>query len=377
LFKGLRGLASDVALISDIVLDLDGSVKPAWCLAEALAAKGFKVVFVSPFISRGIEGYICECGVIPMNLDVKLIVRNIDPSLIWLEVWMREAFLRLNSINLKLNSNIIINFSHTISIDSSIWYLQGAPSIALKDIKPYMPLRFKLIYDTIKPLIDYSDRKLVEEIYEKSAIAIANSKFCASMYSRWGVKIHSVIYPPIDIDVFHPSTSKPSSDYVLAYFGKETKFDVIRKVADQGVRIKAFGSKMFMIPKYLLRHPNIEFLGRVSTERLVDLYSNALYTIFPFTHEPFGYIPLESMACGTPVLTYGVQGPSEVVVDEVTGWLIEDDREFVDKAVELWVDGYDPTIRRVCRDRAYKFDRARYIEEWMGILDKLCESAVR
>lgn len=377
MFKGLKKLISDVAVISDIVLGLDGSVKPAWCLAEALAAKGFKVIFASPFISRNIEGYISERGVIPMNLDVKLLIRNIDSSLIWLEVWMREAFLRLNSTGLKLNSNIIVNFSHTISIDSSIWYLQGAPSIALKDIEPYMPLRFKLVYNAIKPLINYSDRKLTEEIYDKTAIAIANSKFCASMYSRWGVKIHSVIYPPVDTDVFHPSTSKPSSDYVLTYFGKETKFDVIKEVADRGVRIKAFGSKIFMVPKYLLRHPNIDFLGRVSTERLVDLYSNALYTIFPFTHEPFGYIPLESMACGTPVLTYGVQGPSEVIIDEATGWLIEDDREFVDKAVELWVDGYDTAIRRICRDRASKFDRARYIEEWMRILDKLCEGAIR
>lgn len=370
-------MASDVALISDIALDLDGSVRPAWCLAEALAARGFKVVFASPFISRGIERYIAERGVTPMNLDAKLIVRNIDPSLIWLEVWIREAFLRLNSTGLKLDSAIIVNFSHTISIDSSIWYLQGAPSIALRDIKPYMPLRFKLVYDAIKPLIEYSDRRLTEEIYEKTAIAIANSKFCASMYSRWGVKIYSVIYPPIDTDVFHPSTSKPSSDYVLTYFGKETKFDVIEKVADRGVRIKAFGSKMFMIPKHLLRHPNIEFLGRVPVERLVDLYSNALYTMFPFTHEPFGYIPLESMACGTPVLTYGVQGPSEVIVDEATGWLIGDDREFIDKAVELWVDGYDPTIRRICRDGASKFDKARYIGEWMRILDKLYEGTVR
>ncbi|MEM2740513.1 MAG: glycosyltransferase, partial [Candidatus Bathyarchaeia archaeon] len=315
-------------------------------------------------------------SVIPLNLGVKIIAKDIDPSLVWLEVWMREAFLRLNSTGLKLDSTVIINFSHTVSIYSSVWYLQGAPSIALSDIKPYMPLRFKLIYNFMKPLIDYSDRRLVEEIYGNSVVSIANSRFCASMYSRWGVKVHSIVYPPIDTEVFHPSTSKPSSDYVLAYFGKETKFDVIEKVADRGVKIKAFGSRMLMIPKRLLRHPNIEFLGRVPAEKLVDLYSNALYTLFPFTHEPFGYIPLESMACGTPVLTYNAQGPAESIIDEVTGWLVKDDRMLVDRAIELWMDGYDPMVRRMCRERASGFDKARYIERWVGIIDKFCRGVI-
>ena len=115
---------------------------------------------------------------------------------------------------------------------------------------------------------------------------------------------------------FRPTTSKPSSDYVLTYFGKETKFSVVKSVADMGLKIKAFGSKTRFIPENLLKHPNVEFLGKVNTNELIDLYTNALFTLFPFTHEPFGYVPLESMACGTPTLTYDIQGPSEYILND-------------------------------------------------------------
>jgi glycosyltransferase involved in cell wall biosynthesis len=155
---------------------------------------------------------------------------------------------------------------------------------------------------------------------------------------------------------------------VLTYVGKETKFTVIKNVADCGVKIKAFGSKTKSVPERILKHPNIEFLGRVAAGDLVRLYSNALFTLFTFTHEPFGYVPLESMACGTPVLTFGFQGPSECVVNGHTGWLVHNDGELAEKTVDLWKEEYSPDVRRNCRRVALGFDRGQYVEKWMKIL---------
>ena len=131
----------------------------------------------------------------------------------------------------------------------------------------------------------------------------------------------------------------------MTYFGKETKFSIVKAVADLGIRIKSFGSKAPFIPKSLANHPNIEFMGKISAEKLADAYSNALFTFFPFTHEPFGYIPVESMACGTPTLTYNSQGPSESVINEYSGWFAKDDFEIVDKAVGIWKNGYKRVMR--------------------------------
>ena len=45
----------------------------------------------------------------------------------------------------------------------------------------------------------------------------------------------------------------------------------------------------------------IKWLGRVTDEKLVELYQNAEGFIFPSLYEGFGLPPLEAMACGCPV----------------------------------------------------------------------------
>jgi glycosyltransferase involved in cell wall biosynthesis len=47
----------------------------------------------------------------------------------------------------------------------------------------------------------------------------------------------------------------------------------------------------------------VEVRGYVSRKELIDLYTGALAFYFPSTYEPFGLPLLESMACGTPVVT--------------------------------------------------------------------------
>jgi glycosyltransferase involved in cell wall biosynthesis len=204
-----------------------------------------------------------------------------------------------------------------------------------------------------------------------SRVFIANSRFCASMYEDWGINIDEVIYPPLNCEQFKQMTSRPSSDYVLVYVDKETKYSVLRRMAGLGVKIKAFGSKAPYIPKRLLKHPNIEFLDRVSNEKLIDLYSNALFTLFTFTHEPFGYVLVESVACGTPVLTYNKQGPRESVVDGVTGWLANSDEELLDLALKIWREGYPSWMRSRCRERALEFDAKVIASKWLEVLKGL------
>jgi glycosyltransferase involved in cell wall biosynthesis len=54
-------------------------------------------------------------------------------------------------------------------------------------------------------------------------------------------------------------------------------------------------------------------LGRVSDERLIELYNIADVLVFPSYHEGFGWPPLEAMACGTPVVVSESAPLAEVV----------------------------------------------------------------
>lgn len=364
------------AFACDVMMDLGGSIRPAMYLANELIMKGHEVSIMSPLMSERVEEGLRENNINPINLRAKLFVKNLGSSLVWLEAWAREAFLKLNSRHI-INGPYVLNFSQVISAPSLVWYLQGPPSIALDDVEKEMPIGFRVAYNILKNFIKYADEKLVSRMGEISQFIIANSKYCAEMYSSFGVKSNDLIYPPIDCKIFQPSTANPSSDYVLTYFGKETKVSVIKKAANMGIRFKAFGAKMEFLDKTVIGHPNIEVLGRLSPSELVDAYSNALFTLFPFTHEPFGYVPLESMACGTPALTHNLQGPSEYVVDGYTGWLARSDDALVQKAVKLWKEGYPSCMRGNGVKEAVKFDKKFYLEKWLKVLDGLCGGQVQ
>lgn len=66
---------------------------------------------------------------------------------------------------------------------------------------------------------------------------------------------------------------------------------------------------------------SVRFLGEVLGRDLVSLYSGANVYAFPPPQEDFGLGPIEAMACGTPVVAWNSAGPSETIVDGVTGFL--------------------------------------------------------
>lgn len=79
----------------------------------------------------------------------------------------------------------------------------------------------------------------------------------------------------------------------------------------------------------------VQFVGKV--ERVAPLMAAADLCLLPSTHESFGLVALEAMACGVPVIASRVGGLPEVVVDGECGYLLpEDDVEgMARRAAEL------------------------------------------
>jgi glycosyltransferase involved in cell wall biosynthesis len=78
---------------------------------------------------------------------------------------------------------------------------------------------------------------------------------------------------------------------------------------------------------------DIELRVRVAEEALVEAYNRALAVVFAPHLEPFGYIPIEAMACGTPAVVVAEGGPRETVVDGVTGRVVDRDEDAFARAV--------------------------------------------
>ena len=70
--------------------------------------------------------------------------------------------------------------------------------------------------------------------------------------------------------------------------------------------------------------PTVSFLGGVDDEQLRELYAGAKAVLYPVEDEDFGIVPVEAMAFGTPVVAHNSGGPSETIVDGVTGILFDE-----------------------------------------------------
>lgn len=77
----------------------------------------------------------------------------------------------------------------------------------------------------------------------------------------------------------------------------------------------------FAVVEELNMGDQVHFLGRVSSEDLLNLYNAAELLAHPAFYEGFGLPPLEAMACGLPVVVSNVASLPEVVGD--AGLLID------------------------------------------------------
>jgi len=355
-------------LISDPLITDYGPSRPVVLLSHEFS-RIFDVSVVSSVISTHIKEKLQSLGVAVIDLRVKPYLK--DASLALFDLYLREAIRGSISDRVDLPGDaIVLNFSNTLIYSSVAWYAQGPLSIALKNIRKEMPLKYKFLLHIFDYALTKLDTRMIKRMQKVTSVVIANSQYCRTCYKQIGIEVNDVIYEPLDCNLFKPSTLNPSADYALTYFGKETEYSVIKKIADGGVKIKAFGGKLTSVPRSLFKHPNVEALGRVDQDTLTRLYSNALYTLFPFTDEEFGYVPAESMACGTPVLTYNAQGPAEIVIDGLTGWLSKEDKELMKTALRLWKDReVSDEMRFNCRKAALKFDVPTIAQQWLSYID--------
>ena len=107
--------------------------------------------------------------------------------------------------------------------------------------------------------------------------------------------------------------------------------------------------------------PNVEFLGRVSDEELRNLYSGAKAFIFPAL-EDAGIMPLEALACGTPVIGLNKGGVAEFIKDGEHGVLFADQTidGIFSAEKKLAMTNFDPEKLRA---RALEFDKEIFKEK--------------
>lgn len=181
----------------------------------------------------------------------------------------------------------------------------------------------------IRHTLGHIDRRNVSAA---SRVAV-NSAFTAEAVRRiYGRKPH-VLYLGVDSERFHP-TAVPRGDYVLAVGGlhplKGLDFiiDAIASVPlSMRPRLVVAGDRAReaerrrVTARAAASGVELELQFQVSEDELVSLYSRARLVVCAPHNEPFGFVPLEAMACARPVLAVAEGGLLETVQEGMTGFL--------------------------------------------------------
>nr|WP_315152572.1 glycosyltransferase [uncultured Flavobacterium sp.] len=96
-----------------------------------------------------------------------------------------------------------------------------------------------------------------------------------------------------------------------------------------------------------------------STVEMIKIYNLAYITVVPSRFESFSQVTLESMACGVPVIAFDSSGPSEIITNNVDGFLVNSFsvEEYSDRINVILADG-------LLRDSFSKKSRERVVMKY-------------
>ncbi|MBI4099251.1 glycosyltransferase [Candidatus Parcubacteria bacterium] len=206
---------------------------------------------------------------------------------------------------------------------------------------------------------------------------VANSRCVAERIRKFYNRSAEVIYPPVATGRFAMGGTPENFYLMVGRMLPYKRFDVaIEAFNELGYPLKIIGDGPEMARLRRLAKRNVEFVGKVSDERLCWFYRHAVALVFP-GEEDFGLAPVEAMACGRPVAAFRRGGALETVVEGVTGIFFEEQSApaIITAVRRLERSRFDP---HTIRAHALSFDESvfeermrRFIErawqEWRGV----------
>ncbi len=193
------------------------------------------------------------------------------------------------------------------------------------------------------------------------------------------IPIAAVIHHGVDVDAFPVG---PGGDG-LVFLGRMAESKGVhlaaRAAREAGVPLR-IAAKMREAPEYEyferkvrpLLGDGVEYLGEVGFDEKLELLGGARALLNPIQwEEPFGMVMIESLAVGTPVLTFPLGAAPEIVDHGVTGYLSDTWDELVTS-----IDGASALDRAACRAAVEaRFSTARMVSDHLALYQQTIAAA--
>ena len=151
---------------------------------------------------------------------------------------------------------------------------------------------------------------------------IANSRHVQKRIKKYYGKDATVIYPPVDTELFTPATTENKGDYflTLSAFAPYKRLDLAVAAFNQlGIPFFVIGEGQDEKRLKEMAKPNIHFEGWLDISQIRSHFNRCRAFVF-CGEEDFGITPLEAQAMGKPVIAFGRGGALETVIPDNRSW---------------------------------------------------------
>lgn len=200
---------------------------------------------------------------------------------------------------------------------------------------------------------------------------LANSTFVRERIRRFYGRDAEVVHPFVDEAFLAPPLEQRRGDYhvVVSALVPYKRVDIaVAAAVASGRKLVVIGGGPLLEELRARSGPDVEILGNVSRDRIIERLARAQSLILPGV-EDFGITPLEAMALGTPVVALGEGGVLDSVKDGVTGIFFgKPEVEALRRALdEVESRAWD---REAIRAHAALFSRASFHAKFSSALER-------
>ena len=203
-------------------------------------------------------------------------------------------------------------------------------------------------------------------------VFLANSTYVAERVRRLYGREAEVLPPPVDTVRFKTAVRKPEDWYLVvsALVPYKRVDHAIRSCSSIGARLKivGIGPEMDSLKKLAAKlNADVEFVGFVSDEELVNYYRCAKALLFPGV-EDFGIVPVEAIACGCPVIAFALGGILDSMTENTAVFYNEPTIEGLTQGLRRFEETKDTFSESVLRRHADFFSEANFLKRFQSTL---------
>ena len=184
-----------------------------------------------------------------------------------------------------------------------------------------------------------SYRVLVRLSFSKIDLVVGVSVYVTLEARRYGA--HAIrIYNGCDTEKFSPRFEDEGYMLTVGELAPHKAVNIPIEVSrNLGIPLKIVGdgAERDRLERYVRKTgANVEFHGLIPESELIKLYQKCSFFISGSLHEAFGLALLEACASGKPVIARNCTAIPEVVKHNKTGFLCNNDEEFIFYSKLLW-----------------------------------------